>query len=713
MRLVELKGVRNGEVVLGDGRSFRLAEAPEWFPYGKLNPLQTLFWRTYKGGRALVVAPTSSGKTGVGMLFLRDRGVYAAPTKSLATEIYEKFVKVYGEKKVALKTGDVFDEYEDERDLYVCTYESLANALRTGKDWARPPIVLDEVHHIYKERGIVIEEILAYLNLRGGQLLGLSATIPDPMNLAARIGAEYLLISEYRPVPVVTEYERIGGKDDENLASAILRKLLSLPDDEKVLVFVFKKSIGYLLLEKMSHIGLGVLNETLPFLPSTHGEDVAFHNADIPLPERERIESSFREGPLRWLIATQTLAYGVNLPADRVIILARKVKRGSGKIKFLPDSLDILQMQGRAGRFGIKDRGLVNVLVVTRSKNPLEEIMEDLESKRPYLENLSEEGVSLEEYWGVSSHITLMVMGAVASGVSWREFLRNVPSFRGFSEEIFEEVFAYLNASGYVEDGSLTPIGKVLLKNSISPLAYDEFKRRSVEGIEPLLSVRPLMYMKRLRGSLRSFIPPDDYYTEISAFKSKYYTKITLNDGSDELWMFVSGRLYEYPNISNPPGELSFTRSDLFHLARTMVTLHRNGYAFTTLEGILRVMHSYRYGLPYEFAPLGGVEGIGFVRANALYRALEMAGVRWVDFGTFSFSQEVPLLLEEVFGERYGSSERAHRETRITLNLLSQDTFLMDRDLLSLLAFAILGKEALEHVGKKKSELFELLKDRL
>ncbi len=715
MKAVKIVKVK-GRVVWTEDRRMYLSRAPEGFPFERLNPLQTVFYRTYEGGNALVVAPTSSGKTGVGILFLKGKGVYATPTKALATEIYDKLVSLYGEGKVGLKTGDVFDEYDEgDRDLYVCTYESLANAFRTGKGWASGPVVLDEVHHIYKDRGVVIEELLAYLHLSDRRFLALSATVPNPEDLARTVGVDYLLVSNYRPVPIYERYERISGRGSEGLAEVLLRKLLSLPEDEQVIIFVYKKDIGYRLLERLAKRGYGVMNETLPFVPQSHGEDVAFHNADVPAVEREEIERAFREGKLRWLIATQTLAYGVNLPADRVVILVRKVRdRRTGKTKFLPDSLDVLQMKGRAGRFGMKDRGYVNILVMTRSKNPMEEIMADLTEKRPFVEELEDTGLSVEEYWGISSQIALMILGALSSGRDWREFLRTVPSLRDADLSALEEVFAHLVGGGFVtEDGSLTRVGEVMLQNSISPMAYEEFVRRANEGMDVLLTVRPLMYMKRIKGSLRSFLPPEDYYAELSAFKSLYYGTITLNDGSEELWIFTSGRLFDYPNISNPPGDLAFTRSDLFHLARVLVALHREGYIFATPEDILRVLHSYRYGLPYEFAPVGGIEGVGFVRANALHRALEMLNVRRVDFGPYEFPPEIRAVLSEVFSERYPAPERAQKEAKVTYDLVEGKLYLCDRSLLNLLTFAVLGRDALGYVKTEPRAVMELLKERL
>jgi replicative superfamily II helicase len=71
------------------------------------------------------------------------------------------------------------------------------------------------------------------------------------------------------------------------------------------------------------------------------------------------IESSFskRDGGLRVLVSTSTLAWGRNLPARNVIIVG--VHRGLNEV----DQLDIIQMAGRAGRYGIDDEGHVYLII--------------------------------------------------------------------------------------------------------------------------------------------------------------------------------------------------------------------------------------------------------------------------------------------------------------------------------------------------------------
>ena len=74
---------------------------------------------------------------------------------------------------------------------------------------------------------------------------------------------------------------------------------------------------------------------------------VGYHHAGMTVEERELVEEAFRGGILSILVATSTLAAGVNLPVRRVIF-----RNCSIGCDFL-DSYRYRQMAGRAGRKGI------------------------------------------------------------------------------------------------------------------------------------------------------------------------------------------------------------------------------------------------------------------------------------------------------------------------------------------------------------------------
>lgn len=80
-----------------------------------------------------------------------------------------------------------------------------------------------------------------------------------------------------------------------------------------------------------------------------HG--IGVHNADLSSEQRAAMEVAFLDRTLHTLVATTTLAAGVNLPARRVIVLSRKI----GDKEVEPSRFR--QMIGRAGRAGFDVTG--------------------------------------------------------------------------------------------------------------------------------------------------------------------------------------------------------------------------------------------------------------------------------------------------------------------------------------------------------------------
>src|SRR3989344_840911 len=74
----------------------------------------------------------------------------------------------------------------------------------------------------------------------------------------------------------------------------------------------------------------------------------AFHHAGLVAKQRKLIEDNFRAGKINFITATTSLAFGLNLPASRVIVrdTKRYIKYG---MDFIPN-IEISQMFGRAGR---------------------------------------------------------------------------------------------------------------------------------------------------------------------------------------------------------------------------------------------------------------------------------------------------------------------------------------------------------------------------
>jgi helicase len=356
--------------------------------------------RALEGQNLVLASPTASGKTLVAELcalkhVLEKNGkvLYLTPLRALANEKFDEFKKYTAIKKsngrsvrVGISTGDFdsSDPWLERYDIIVTTNEKADSLLRHRAKWMDEIslVVADEVHLLNEpERGPTLEVVLARLlqiNLNT-QLLVLSATVKNADELADWLKADYIT-TEWRPVllkeGVVWQNEIIfkdgsalkvdkHSKDPTiNLAAHIVKlggQALVFASTRKNAVGHAKKAasdIEYLLSKPMKR-ALESLSEQI----ATTGEHtrlsdalaevvkngVAFHHEGLGGTHRKIIEDAFREGKIKVLTATPTLAFGVNLPARMVIIHDyRRYEPGYG---FYPISvLEYKQMAGRAGR---------------------------------------------------------------------------------------------------------------------------------------------------------------------------------------------------------------------------------------------------------------------------------------------------------------------------------------------------------------------------
>lgn len=161
----------------------------------------------------LVCTPTASGKTLVAELaflnaILHDKGkaVYVVPLRALASEKYKTFKKDYPSIKIAISSGDIdsADSYLANYELVICTSEKLDSLIRHKAPWLRQvkTVIIDEIHLLNDPgRGPTLEVLITVLRglLKNLQLIGLSATIGNPEELAQWLDAK-LVIDNWRPV---------------------------------------------------------------------------------------------------------------------------------------------------------------------------------------------------------------------------------------------------------------------------------------------------------------------------------------------------------------------------------------------------------------------------------------------------------------------------------------------------------------------------------
>lgn len=699
-------------------------------PYKFLNPLQSLFYYLYKDGNAIVSAPSSAGKSLIGYIFFlkNDRGgikLYSAPTKSLVYEKAREFKTFYS--SISVRTGDNIIELLKPvtQELVLSTYENMAYTFRNKGSWLQKIdcIVFDEIHHIVKKW--IVEEAIVYAIERNIPIIGLSATLPGLKDIAEWMKCKLVIKSDWRPVPLernlylLKDFKpvvKLSDGSESKLASKILGAVMKLRhDEEKVLVFIPKKTLGWRLLECAQQYGLSVMNVTAPFDIKIPGTDIAFHNADIPQEERHLIEKEFRYGSLNILIATQTLAYGVNLPADRTIIAVKGWFDMQNFIyKYIPDVLDILQEEGRAGRLGIKDKGYSDWLLYGIKEDSLKEsIIKSLKG------TLKTELMYTEAGSLIDALSLWIPVGYLYLGRNYRDFLRKTFSLKNLSESVAKKIEEFLRQNRYITEESLTEKGEFCVRSGIPPLKFEEFLirvDRMKEFSDLPAVIRPLLHMRRFDGLFPFIENAERFQKDLSLIyeKLKKFGSSCIYDNTHQFIFFTEGLTFYYPNIVSPPGEFSAIRTDALHLMRALLELRKLKIMLLSNKEILSLAHTIKYGIPIGYCQLGAIARIGHIRGNLLRITAQKLnlkppeiGMQLSDFFDQIFTEKnLKLMGSILLSERKISKDRVTSEISAIVQILKENknTPLIDRDILNTLAILLYSHRAL---SMKKGELIE------
>ncbi len=394
-----------------------------------------------KGRSLLVASPTASGKTFIALAAIVNnldggKAFYTAPLRSIAQEKYRDF-KVLEELgyKVKVSVGD-YTEGAPRADVVITTYEKLDSILRNEPGLHREiqVLVVDEIHYIGDpSRGPGLESLLArILSLGAPQIVALSATVPNAVEIAKWLGAKPI-ISNWRPVPLRegvyrdgTIYYADGTARHIEQATGIHPLDLAIDASRgggQTIVFTqSRRRAAQLALKSAKHgdklgyredlareaarlvkqgEGPASLREELAKIIS-HG--VAYHHAGLSSRQRQIVEQAFRESGIGLIYATPTLAAGVNLPARRVVVEDYyRFEEGWRR----PISVsEYKQLAGRAGRPGLDPYG--EAVIIARGRDSVEELIED------YIRSPPE---PVESRLGGLRGLRHSILGTIASGV--------------------------------------------------------------------------------------------------------------------------------------------------------------------------------------------------------------------------------------------------------------------------------------------------------
>ncbi|TVY15045.1 putative helicase [Lachnellula arida] len=383
------------------------------------NPMQTqLFHCLYHTpANVLLGSPTGSGKTiacelAMWWAFREKPGskvVYIAPMKALVRERVKdwsaRLTRQMGLKLVEL-TGDNTPDTRTIRDadIIVTTPEKWDGISRSWqtRGYVRQVslVIIDEIHLLGGDRGPILEIIVSRMNYIAAQsknsvrLMGMSTACANAMDLGNWLGVKEGLFNfrhSVRPVPLeifIDGFPEVRGfcplMQSMNRPTFLAIKTHS--PDKPVIVFVasrrqtrltakdlinlcgmednprrFVKMSEEDLQLNLSRVKDDALKEALSF-------GIGLHHAGLIESDRSLAEELFANNKIQILVATSTLAWGVNLPAHLVVV--KGTQFFDAKIEGYKDMdlTDVLQMLGRAGRPQFDTSGIARIFTQDSKK---------------------------------------------------------------------------------------------------------------------------------------------------------------------------------------------------------------------------------------------------------------------------------------------------------------------------------------------------------
>ena len=387
------------------------------FPF--FNPMQTQIFHTlyHTPANVLLGSPTGSGKTVAAELAMwwafrekpGSKVVYIAPMKALVRERVQdwrkRLTRQMGLKLVEL-TGDNTPDTRTIRDadIIITTPEKWDGISRSWqtRGYVRQVslVIIDEIHLLGGDRGPILEIIVSRMNYIASQskgsvrLVGMSTACANAMDLGNWLGVKEGLFNfrhSVRPVPLeifIDGFPEVRGfcplmqsmnrptflaikthspekpvivfvasRRQTRLTAKDLINLCGMEDNPRRFVRMSEEDLQL----NISRVKDEALREALCF-------GIGLHHAGLVEADRQLSEELFANNKIQVLVATSTLAWGVNLPAHLVVV--KGTQYFDAKIEGYKDMdlTDVLQMLGRAGRPQFDSSGIARIFTQDSKK---------------------------------------------------------------------------------------------------------------------------------------------------------------------------------------------------------------------------------------------------------------------------------------------------------------------------------------------------------
>ncbi|KAM7190587.1 putative helicase [Rhypophila sp. PSN 637] len=384
------------------------------------NPMQSQVFHTlyHTPANVLLGSPTGSGKTVAAELAMwwafRERPgskvVYIAPMKALVRERVKdwgaRLARPLGLKLVEL-TGDNTPDTRtiQNADVIITTPEKWDGISRSWqtRGYVRKVslVIIDEIHLLAGDRGPILEIIVSRMNYIAAstknsvRLLGMSTACANATDLANWLGVKEGLFNfrhSVRPVPLelyIDGFPEVRGFCPlmQSMNRPTFLAILNHSPTKPVIVFVPSRRQTRLTAKDLINL-CGMEDNPRRFLAMDEDDlqlnlsrvkdealkeaisfGIGLHHAGLVESDRQLAEELFLNNKIQILVATSTLAWGVNLPAHLVVVKGTQFY--DAKIEGYKDMdlTDVLQMLGRAGRPQFDTSGVARILTQDSKKD--------------------------------------------------------------------------------------------------------------------------------------------------------------------------------------------------------------------------------------------------------------------------------------------------------------------------------------------------------
>jgi helicase len=364
----------------------------------------------------------------------------------------------------------------------------------------------------------------------------------------------------------------------------------------------------------------------------------AFHHAGLDNNERALVEDYFKENLLKVIVATPTLAAGVNLPSRRVIVRDYRrfePDRGSYPIPIL----EYKQMAGRAGRPKYDEYG--EAVLVARTEPEHDFLIDNYTLSEP--EDITSKLASPR---AVRAHLLASVAAEMTRN---REEIDSLIAGTFFSHQFDQwEINQHVSSAlGFLEEGGLietisddhytaTPLGKRASQLYIDPYTailfrdvLSETDGHSIIGILHLICHspdQPLTYVTRSEAEEYEVVlanhldelmiepPIEESPRDYSDFLAQIKTATLLQDWISET---TEKDITERYNVGMGDVHRFVQSAEWLTYAASEISRISNSTSHITFLHNLR--SRLRYGVRSDILELVGLKGIGRVRGRMLH----------------------------------------------------------------------------------------------